>query len=236
MNLLSFIKIIIKYKFLLIITCLIALAISWYVAYFQLQDEYKASTIIIISNQKNKDNQEDLSYTEYALNVTLVNTYRVLCKTDNILNKVLDKLDEDISVNELKAKIQVESEGNTEIFKISARDRDPKLAAQIADYTAQVFEKEIPVIMKIDNVQIIDRAPVPTAPVSPNRNAIMFLSLIGGIMLCAAIIFLLEHLDITVKTEQQLEEILQVPVISSIPHVKTSNPETDKKRGKASAR
>lgn len=221
MSLLSLFKIINKYKILLACVCAVSVAASCYVAFFLLRDEYRASAIMIISSQKNGDSKEDLSYSEYTLNVNLVNTYRVLCKTDNILNKVLEKLDAPLSVEQLRSKLQVESENGTEIFRISARDSDPELAAKIANFTAQVFENEIPVIIKMDNVQIIDKARPPDSPVAPNRSAIVLFSLAGGLVLCACVIFLAEHLDTSVKTEEALEEMLQVPVISSVPHFKS---------------
>lgn len=214
-------KLLYKYKLLLIISCILAVSISSFVSVKYVKNKYRATTVMIISSLKNSISNDNISNNDYTLNVNLVNSYRILCKTDYILNKVLKNIHQPLSIAQLSAKITVNSVNDTDIIRINAEDNDPYLAALIANCTAQVFENEIPVIMKMDNVQIIDTAPVPLYPFSPNRKAIVVLSLIGSLIFCSIIIVLCEYLDVTIKSESQLENFLQVPVLCSMPHTKT---------------
>ena len=68
-----------------------------------------------------------------------------------------------------------------------------------------------------NNVAVVDRAEVPSAPFKPDlrQNLIiaMLLGLIGGI----ALAFFLEHLDDTIRTPEDMEQLTQLPVLGVVP-------------------
>lgn len=220
MELKTMLRLVVKYKYFIVISCVLTIIASSFISFRYIKDQYRTSAVMLISSLKNSQNDESLSNNDHTLSVNLVGSYRILCKTDYILNKVLEKTNLPLTAEQLSSKITVDSENNTEIITITAVDTDPNTAALIANYTAKVFESEIPTIMKMDNVKIIDEAPVPASPFSPNRKSILCLSLISCLVFCCSLIALLEHFDVTIKTEDQLETLLEVPVISSIPHTK----------------
>ncbi len=222
MDLLKILKLIAKYKLLLLIGGLLTLIISGLVSVTLMQNNYRATASMMIGNTQEGS---DLTYNDYYLNVSLVESYRVICKTDNILNKVMKTLGEPMTKDQLRNKITVDSVKNTEIIRINVVDKDPSRAALIANSTAQVFENEIPSIMKMDNVQIINKAAVPTAPYSPNRKAVVLLSLLCFFVFCGGLITVIEALDFSVRTEAQLSEITHVAVLCCVPHMKISQNE-----------
>jgi tyrosine-protein kinase Etk/Wzc len=69
------------------------------------------------------------------------------------------------------------------------------------------------------NVDIIDRAQVPQAPIKPNTRKNLALGLILGLMLGVGLTFLLDYLDRTIKDEEDVREKLSLPVIGNIPRI-----------------
>ena len=67
------------------------------------------------------------------------------------------------------------------------------------------------------NVQIIDRAIVPTAPFRPSLRKSLGAAIAFGIALGVGLIFLLEFLDRTIKSPEELESILGIPTLTVIP-------------------
>ncbi len=192
---------------------------SWLV----LDDVYQASSTIIVSNQKSASStataSSQLTYSDYNLNVSLVESYRVLCKTNRVLDQVIEQLGLPMTTAQLSEKISVEAAGETEIFHILVKDKDPVLAQNIVNTLTRVFQSEVKVIMKMDNAQIIDEAPLPRTPVEPNRVKNVVIGAAAGLVAAVGIAFLLEYLDRSVKTEEQVTEILGVPVLGVIPRV-----------------
>lgn len=75
------------------------------------------------------------------------------------------------------------------------------------------------------NVQIIERAPVPTIPIGAGKLQILFLSVCIGLFLGGGLAFLIENLDDTVKTPEDLRERLDIPLLGFIPSI--TGDETD---------
>ena len=55
-------------------------------------------------------------------------------------------------------KITVASEQDSQVVNVTVQDPDPQMAANIANTTAEVFQKEIVNLMNIDNVNILAKA------------------------------------------------------------------------------
>lgn len=78
-------------------------------------------------------------------------------------------------------------------------------------------EADIQDTMVISNIRISEKAVLPGSPVRPNKKRNMLLSVIIGLLIGVGLAFLLEYLDRTIRTEEDIERYLQLPVLSVIP-------------------
>lgn len=198
------------------IICAIA---GYFLSYYLLTEKYESSTTMYISSNKNSSEGNELTYNEYNLNLKLVNSYRELCKSNRILNLVLDETRLNIQLEDLSKLITVSSVNNTEIIEITVTSPNAKTSAQLANVTAEIFISEIPNIIKMDNVQIIDYATVSEEPVSPNVFLNTLFAFLIGLVLSILIIFMIDYFDISIKEKEQLEEVLNAPVFGVIPKI-----------------
>jgi capsular polysaccharide biosynthesis protein len=79
--------------------------------------------------------------------------------------------------------------------------------------------KEVDITGNIDvsNVRITEKAQLPMHPVGPNKKRNLLLGAILGLMLGIGISFLWEYLDRSLRTEEDVEKYLGLPVLSIIP-------------------
>lgn len=216
----------------------IAITISGIISFAFLTPIYQASTQILV-NQTNQE-PSSMNSQDIQTNLQLINTYNVIIKSAAILDKVADELDLDMSIASLNGKITVNSAQNSQVVTISVQDEDPAQAVRIANVTASVFQEEIVTLMNVDNVNVLAPAvkAAKPSPIKPNPKLNMAIAAVIGLMLGVGIAFLLEYLDTTVKTEQDIEEILGLPilgVISPIPDADLKNVKmttTRRRRGK----
>ena len=93
------------------------------------------------------------------------------------------------------------------------------------------LEAEIAVNMekkqKGEQFMIIDMARIPQIPVSPKMPKIFMITFAAGLGLGAALIFLLEMTDVSVRRIDKLEEEIGLPVLTMVPRIFTSK---DRKR------
>ncbi|MDT9026806.1 YveK family protein [Rossellomorea yichunensis] len=207
---------------LIIILTLMAVLVSAAISYFVLTPIYQSSTQLLVN--KSNDDQQSFNVGEVQTNLQLINTYNVIMKSPAILDIVIDDLNLDMTTKELNEKITVQSEKDSQVVNISVQDEDPKQAAAIANKIAEVFQTEIVKIMNVDNVSILAKAELGEnpSPIKPQPLLNIAIALVVGLMAGVGLAFLLEFLDNTVKTEQDIEKGLELPVLGVIPTITDS--------------
>ncbi|MBT2738375.1 YveK family protein [Bacillus sp. ISL-7] len=208
----------------------IAVLISGVVSYFFLTPIYQASTQLLVN--KSKDDQSTFQYNEVQTNLQLINTYNVIIKSPVILEKVIKDLNLDMTVSELNQKITVQNEKDSQVVNLSVQDTSEANAAEIANKTATVFQKEIVKIMNVDNVSILAKAVVSDhpSPIKPQPLLNVAIALVVGLMAGVGLAFLLEYLDNTIKDEQEIEKLLGLPVLGVIATMDESQMKTRQKK------
>lgn len=198
-----------------IITILIAI-FSAVISFFILTPVYQAKTQLLVNQEKTE--QQAYNFNEVQANIQLVNTYSVIIKSRAILELVKEELNLKQTVEELDQQIQVTSVKDSQIVEITVEDNSINTAVRIANTTATIFQEQIQKMMKIDNVSIVSPAAVEgdISPVKPNPMLNIAIGIILGLVLSIGIVFLLEFLDNTVKSEEDVEKILGLPIIGVI--------------------
>lgn len=76
--------------------------------------------------------------------------------------------------------------------------------------------------MKIDNVAILSEAKVDSnaSPINMKTTLSIIVSLFAGLVLAIALVFLMDYLDDTFKSETELEKELGLPVLTVISKMK----------------
>ena len=206
-----------RWKLIMLLT-LIAALISGTISYFLLTPVYQSSTQILV-NQKQSENQ--LDSTQIRSNIDMINTYSVIIKSPAILEKVIDELELNQSVEQLSGKITINSQENSQVFSLTVQDSNPSQAVEIANTISERFQKEIKDIMNVDNVSVLAKAEIkenPT-PVKPNPVLNIAIAVVVGLMAGIGLAFLLEYMDNTIKDEDDIERLLELPILGSIQKV-----------------
>ncbi|MCS0654833.1 YveK family protein [Cytobacillus firmus] len=198
----------------------VAVLVSGIVSFYFLTPIYQSSTQFLVNQAK--DDQPVYNPGEIQTNLQLINTYNVIIKSPAILDIVKNNLDLDMTTEQLNSKITVGSQTDSQVVAITVQDADPKMAADIANTTVSVFQKEIKEIMNVDNVSILAKAEVNSSPVKPNPYLNIAIAMVVGLMAGVGLAFLLEYFDNTVKDEQDIERNLDLPILGVISIIDTA--------------
>lgn len=209
-------------KRLLLITAFIfgAALIAAIFSYFILTPTYESSSQFIV-NQGQQDPNAQYSVNDAWSNTEMINTYNAIITSPAILDEVVEELSLPYSVGTLADKIQVSNEDNSQVVTVTATDESPSMAVQLANTTVSVFQENITEILSVDNVTILSQAELSAnpSPVAPNPMLNIAIAIVLGGMIGVGLAFLLEYLDNTITTEDDIEKKLELPVLGVISHI-----------------
>lgn len=206
-----------KRLWLIILITLITTIIAGIFSFYILQPVYQANTTLYVG--KNINVEGSMGYQDVLMSGQLVKDYRELAKSRLVANIVIDELDlRDISTEEITDMLGVNLKSDTRIIEITAQHTDPELAKQVANKVADVFKRKSVELIEVDNVQVIDVAETPVDPIKPNKKTNVAIGFVLGLMLGLGLVFMIEYLDNTIKTANDVEKYLGLPVIGTILH------------------
>lgn len=191
----------------------VAVTVSGVLNFFVLQPVYQAELTFMVNfnpNEKAQVTKEDM---EYGTN--LVEKYKPIVQSRKVTGKIKNNLNLNMTLGEIGNAIQISSISGP-VMKITVQSTNPEIAKDIANEVPEVFGKELKRIAKVDGIEIIDNAIKPTSPISPNKIKNMMMAAIIAIVIAVFIIFLLEYLDNKVKTVDDIEKTIGIPVLGIV--------------------
>ncbi len=207
---------------ILIIVLIVVLLGSIYTLFLKIPVYESMSSIVLVSDEGQAGGGATVSYTQTdaQLNKNLVSTYSEIVKSRRIAEAVIKNLSLKYSVDELLNEVKVTNSDNTEIIKIKVVDKDRGLAADIANEIVKVFSEEIKSIYKLQNVSVVDVAEEADEPYNINYIKEFIIYVLAGTVLACAIIFVIYYFDTTIKSAEEIENGLGLPVFGVVPEVK----------------
>lgn len=202
--------------YIIIITALVFLVGGLTYTVFLKEPLYKSDVNVILVS---KNSQSSSLQSEITANQKLAATYRELVTSRSVLNEVIEDLDLTYTVSQLQKMITVQNVNETEIIKIAVSSSKAKEAKEIANVVAVKFQDEVKDIYNLENVSIIDKAVLAKEPYNINvvKESIIYIAL--GVVLSCGVIFVIYYFDNTIKSIDQVEKRLGIPVIGTVPMV-----------------
>lgn len=214
----DFFRILWKGKDVILIFTIIGVVIGYVYTMFLLKPKYTSYTkLIMVQTNASGDNSKSITQTDVTMNDKLVATYQSLATTNSVVREVISNLGLNESEDSLRKKISVTSEKSTQVIIISVTDSNPEISAEIANELSEVFSRKISEIYKIDNINIVDKAEVPTKPSNVNHKKDILIFAVAGFIVAVILVFLKNIFDNTVSTKEEVEKELNVIVLNEIP-------------------
>ena len=180
---------------------------------------YRSYTTLVLAGTGTDSSTDGITQSEVTLNQKLVSTYREIMKSRNVINQVIHNLNLSNTYDYIANNITVTTEKDTELIKISVSNPDAITAKNIADEIANVFSKEIVKIYNIRNVALIDAGEIAQKPYNINLVKETIIAVLVGFVIGCALIFVLYYFDTTVKSAEEIENKLHLPILGSVPDI-----------------
>lgn len=211
-----------KRLWILLLIPIVAVATSCYLSIYVIEPSYESTTTLIVINQREESaNIRGVSYDDLLIGEELVKNYKEIIKSRTVTSTVIKELNlENMTSGVLTRRIEAEAKNDTSIIEVKVKGRSPEEANLINEKLCEVFNRTVFNLWENRNVKIIDHAEASREPVSPNLKLNIALAVIAGLLTSTVIILLLEYFDDTIKTTEEAEERLGIPVLGIVPNLR----------------
>lgn len=187
-------------------------------AFLGMPNTYLATTSLYVLTGQS-DTSSNLS-TDLSASQLVANDVTSLLKSSRVKKQVMDEVGlESLSDYD----ISVESTTTSRIIEVSVSGTDPEKAAAIANAMAESTAEVSSEVMGVDAVNIVDPATAPSSPSGPSRMLYIAVAAMGGLFLAVAIVVVSDMMNTRVRSAEDVEELLDIPVVGRIPLVKSGN-------------
>ncbi|MDY4801107.1 MAG: Wzz/FepE/Etk N-terminal domain-containing protein [Fusobacterium mortiferum] len=185
---------------------------------------YQAETTLIVSNNMSS---VSLDSSDISLSQRLVITYSEIAKNKSILNKVINKYDLKETTEQLAKLVTITPVDSTELISLTYKNSDPQLAAMVTNEIANEFMDKVVQVMRVRNVNIVEKAQVSVQPLPKKRALILLASVVLGLAAGTGMAFIMEFLHKKLRKPSEIQAILGVSMIGMIPDLENVIAEKD---------
>ncbi|EIF2087125.1 capsular biosynthesis protein [Clostridium perfringens] len=207
-----------RWKLIALITIAVTL-VSAILSFFVIKPQYEAKTKLFIGKQETQENNA-YNNSDVMMYQQLMKTYAELVKTSDLVTKAVKSANLDYNQNEIKGilnNLTANPSADTQILDLSFKGGNPKEVLKVTEAITDEFISESKELIPNGNVQVIQKPQLPEYPVSPNKKLNILIAFVLGLMVGVGVVLLLEYLDNTFKSREELEKTLDLPIIGAIP-------------------
>jgi capsular polysaccharide biosynthesis protein len=191
---------------------------------FLLETTYRANASLYVVSSKSIQSVSDLQ-----LSSALIEDYTYIIKSRTALERVIDELQLDMDYEQLGSLVSVTNPDSSRVISISVTTNDPEMSRNIANSLLNVSVEQINQIIENGKSVVIDESVIRAVVTQkPSMTKYIMLGAMLGFVLIAGILVVRMLMDTTIKSEEDVERYLGVPLLSNIPYVKNFGKEERK--------
>ena len=207
-----------KRKLIIALVAIVTGTVAFAYSKFIIKPEYTSTTRIYVVN-RNQGDKPGLTNQDLQAGSYLVKDYREIILSQDVLEKVVTNLQLNMSTKGLASKIQVTVPVDTRIVSISVKDKQPEEASRIANSLREIAAQKIISVTRVSDVTTLEEARPATSPSSPNIRRNTLIAFLGGLGVVVVVVLLVELLDVRVKRPEDIEDVMQIPLLGVIPNL-----------------
>ena len=220
-NLKRLVEVAFSLKWVIIGMAILMAAIGCLYSYGYVVPVYDSSIKLVLSQVQttNNDSEEldSITQTDITMNNQLVATYTEIIKSKDVLKRVIENLQLEISQDTLIKKIKVNSVTGTQVLQITITDQNAEKAKEIVTEIGNVFKDEVQSIYNMNNVKVIEEAEVSSKPSNINHVKDIVIFEVLGMFLSCGIVLVVYLIDTTIKDEKDIESEIGVASLGMLP-------------------
>lgn len=204
-----------RIKFIVLLSVIVGMLFFVY-SKFMITPMYSTSAMIYVQNYNSKEDiktdesvnekNQKIYSSDLSGSAALADICVILFQNSDEISALYDGCYVYMDVNE-----------NTFYITITVKGDDPQKCANVANQVAEKSEEVFKDNFDYGKIGLIREAKAPSSPYEPSNTRNAFMGIIVGFAAACIIAILLELIDTTIKSDDDIQEMYGIPVFAEIP-------------------
>ncbi len=234
MELIELWRVVRKRLAMIVVITVVAVFTAGILSKFVLTKQYTSTATLMVIPYNTAQNL----ITTMVTGESLVPTYAQVATSNSVLSSVVRTEGLSLNALELSHHVVATPVANTDLVTIAVTSPNPAWSSRVANAVADTTVKNINKVTQQRDLEVVDPGTTPTLPVSPKTKTNVAIALVLGLMVGGGLAFLLEYLDDSLKTEDDVKRVLDLPVLTLVPNIPgpSAAPPASNARARSSAK
>ena len=200
----------------IILVTLVTAMIGFLISAFLIKPTYSASAQMLVNNRSDQQTTA-ISQSDINASYSLVNTYSIILKSHDVLEKVIDDCKLDYSSETLSKMVSVSAVNSTQVMRITVENGNAQQALDICSDLVKLAPDAIVKAIDAGSVTTVSSPYTTGRPVSPSKKKYTAIGGLLGLLACLAVIVIKEITNDKFKTTEDIRTVLDLNILGVIP-------------------
>ena len=197
---------------------LIFTIVSIVISFFIMKPKYNTSAKLFIGKEQIENQASTYQNSDVQMYLNLMKTYAGLFESEDMIQSAINNSDLDLTADEILKSLKVTPGTDDQFLTVSIVTGNKQKGVEILNILINEFINKSKEYITNGNVKVVTEPKMPEYAYSPNKKLNIIIGFSLGLLVGIAVVLLLEYSDNSIKRKEDIEEILDVPVLGLVPN------------------
>lgn len=185
--------------------------------YFVIEPTYTTTASLLIGKKNASEEGTEYNSSDVQMYQKLMGTYAKVVQSKDVIKRAIERGNLDLTYGQISSSLSVSTSDADQILTLSYTSKTPQEGVEILNPLIEEFDETSKEIISNGEMFVLTTPEVPSSPSSPNKKMNIMVGVALGIMIGVSLALFLEYIDDSVKTKEDIELLIEVPVIGHVP-------------------
>ena len=185
--------------------------------YFVIEPTYTTTAEVLIGKKNSDEQGTEYSNNDVQMYQRLMGTYAKVVKSKDVIKRAIEGGNLNLTAGQISSALTVITSEDDQILTLSYMSKNPQEGVEVLNPLIEEFDKTSKEIISNGEMFVLTAPEMPSNPTSPNKKMNVMVGVALGLMIGVSLALFLEYIDDSVKTNEDIEVLLEVPVIGDVP-------------------
>ena len=185
--------------------------------YFVIEPTYTTTAEVLIGKKNSDEQGKEYNSSDVQMYQKLMGTYAKVVKSKDVIKRAIESGNLNLTAGQISSALTVTTSDADQILILSYTSKKPQEGVEVLNPLIEEFDKTSKEIISNGEMFVLTAPEMPSNPTSPNKKMNVLVGIALGLMIGVSLALFLEYIDDSVKTNEDIEGLLEVPVIGDVP-------------------